>query len=157
MRISIIAVGKLKASYAQAGCADFLNRLGRYAKVEHVEVRDTRRNRGGTVAEWKRAEAAALLKHVPKGATRVVLDERGRQWGSQELARWLNGLKNQAVSSVAFMLGGPDGLDRSVIESADRVWSLGTLTLPHELARLVVCEQLYRANSVLAGHPYHRE
>ena len=92
-----------------------------------------------------------------KGATRVVLDERGRQWGSQELARWLNGLKNQAVSSVAFMLGGPDGLDRSVIESADRVWSLGTLTLPHELARLVVCEQLYRANSVLAGHPYHRE
>ena len=150
-------MGRIKAPYARDGCADFLKRLGRYFKVEHIEVRDVRRGRGGSPDEWKRTEAAALLKHVPRGALLLVLDESGRQWSSQGLARWIDQKKNASVSSIAFVLGGPDGLHESVLARADRIWSLGLLTLPHELARLVLAEQLYRAGSVLAGHPYHRE
>ena len=150
-------MGRLKARYAREGCAEFLKRLERYFTVNHIEVRDIRRGRGGTADDWKQAEAAALLKQIPKGAVLVVLDESGRQWSSQELARWIDEQKTRSHSSIAFILGGPDGLAKSLTQSAHRVWSLGRLTLPHELARLVMLEQLYRAGTVLAGHPYHRE
>ena len=148
-------MGKIKADYARSGCAEFLKRLGRYHKVEHIEVRDVSRTKG-RVEDWKKAEASALLKHIPNRAVTVVLDENGKQWSSQGLAQWIQGQENQSQSTIAFLLGGPDGHDPQLIKSAHRVWSLGQLTLPHELARLLVLEQVYRASTLLSGHPYHR-
>ena len=157
MRLSIIAVGKIKAQYAQSGCSEFLKRLGRFHKVDHIEIRDVRRGRSGNTEAYKQSEADALLKHVPKGTLLVALDENGAQWSSRELARWIDKKKTRGVSSLAFVLGGPDGHAESLLKAADHTWSLGRLTLPHELARLVLLEQLYRAASLLAGHPYHRD
>ena len=131
--------------------------MRRFSKVEHIEIRDVRRGRGGQVSAWKEAEGEALLKHVPRGAYTVALHERGKQWKSSELAQWIERQQTGGVSSIAFLLGGPDGHSDQLLSKVDRAWSLGELTLPHELARLVLTEQLYRAVSMLAGHPYHRE
>ena len=157
MKLSVIAMGRIKAPYARAGCDRFEKRLSRYAQLQHIEVKDVRRGRSKTVAGWKADEADALRKHVPKGAVTVLLDERGQQWTSQAFAQWLEIQRDRSVSHVAFVLGGPDGLDADFLTSAHRRWSLGHLTLPHELARLLVFEQLYRAHALMAGHPYHRE
>tara|TARA_B100001250_G_scaffold276771_1_gene239250 strand:+ start:139 stop:609 length:471 start_codon:yes stop_codon:yes gene_type:complete len=156
LKICIIAVGRLKADYARLGCTRFLDRLSRAFTVKHVEVKDVRRTRG-THAQWKAEEAKLIKAQIPKGAVVVALDERGREWSSPELAGWIDNQRNRSVSQVAFILGGPDGLDPELRSSAHRVWSLGKMTLPHELARLVVLEQLYRAGSLLNGHPYHRD
>jgi 23S rRNA (pseudouridine1915-N3)-methyltransferase len=155
--MTIVAVGRIKASYAKEGCEEFLGRLRRFSKVEHIEVRDVRRGRGGQVDTWKEAEGEALLKQVPRGALTVALHEHGKQWKSTELAQWIDGQQTAGVSSIAFLLGGPDGHSQNLLSKVDKTWSLGKLTLPHELARLVLAEQLYRAVSMLAGHPYHRE
>ena len=150
-------MGKIKAPYARTGCERFLTRLSRYSQIQHIEVKDIRRGRSKTAQGWKSEEAEALKKHLPKGALTVLLDERGRQWSSQQLADWLSKQRDHSVGHLAFVLGGPDGLDTDFLSSAHRQWSLGSLTLPHELARLVVFEQLYRAHALMAGHPYHRD
>lgn len=157
MKIKLIAVGRLKAGYARDGCADFLARAGRHLDVELVEVRDARRSKRGDVAAYKAAEADNLRAAIPPGATVVALDERGRQWESRAFAAWLGDLRDRAVPHLALLVGGPDGLDPALRAEADRVWALGALTMSHELARLVLAEQLYRAGTILAGLPYHRD
>lgn len=156
MKVHLIAVGRLRADYARRGCDDFLRRLERLLPVEMVEVADVRRRKGSDPDRWRAEEAAALLAAVPRGAAVVALDERGREWTSRELAHWVGEQRDSAVP-VALLIGGPDGLDPSVRAAATRVWALGKATLSHELARLVVCEQLYRAGTLLAGVPYHRD
>ena len=157
LKFSIIAVGSLKTDYARLGCERFLTRLHRYHPVEHIEVRDVRRRKNRSVSQYRAEEQEAILAKIQSGSLTVALDERGRQWTSVELASWLESQKLRAVSHINFIIGGPDGLSDSLRERADRVWSLGQLTLPHEMARLLLLEQLYRASSLMAGHPYHRE
>lgn len=156
MKILVVAVGRLKAEYARLGCARFLERLGHLESVEMVEVADVRRRKGDDVDRWRADEAEALLDAVPPGAVTVALDERGREWTSPEFAEWLGEQRDLGVPAVAFLIGGPDGLDRRVRKAATRVWRLGRTTMSHELARLVLCEQLYRAATILRGMPYHR-
>ena len=150
-------MGKIKAPYARTGCDRFEKRLSRFTQIEHIEVKDVRRGRSKTAQGWKQEEADALKKHIPKGAMTVLLDERGKQWTSQGFADWLSTQRDRSIGHLAFVLGGPDGLDADFLSSAHHRWSLGTLTLPHELARVLVFEQLYRAHALMAGHPYHRE
>lgn len=153
----MIAVGKLKADFARAGCADFFDRAGRYLDVEVVEVRDARRSKRGDPAQYKADEAERLLAAIPPGATVLALDERGRQWDSRGFAGYVAELRDRATPCLALVIGGPDGLDPAVRTRADRVWALGQLTMSHELARLVLAEQLYRAGTIMAGLPYHRD
>ena len=157
MKITICAIGRVKAKYARLGCDDFLSRMKRFFKVDYIELKDIRRGRSDGPKSWKDQEALNLIKHVPKTAYTVVLDERGQQFSSTQFADWIEARKGKGVSSIAFLIGGPDGHGQSVLERANFSMSLGALTLPHELARLVLCEQLYRAGSMMAGHPYHRE
>lgn len=157
MKICVIAVGKLRADYARSGCGDFFDRAGRYLDVEVVEVRDARRSKRGDPARYKADEAERLLAAIPTGATVLALDERGRQWDSRGFAGYVETLRDRAVPCLALLLGGPDGLDPAVRRRADRVWALGSLTMSHELARLVLAEQIYRAGTILAGLPYHRD
>ena len=155
MRLHVVAVGRLKAGYAREGCAPYLERIRHPFSASLIEVREPRRGRGGKVDRW-RAQEAEALRSAADGAL-VALDERGRQFDSRGFARWLGEQRDRSVGAMSFLVGGPDGLDPALRASAALTWSLGKLTMPHDLARLVLCEQLYRATTILAGSPYHRD
>ncbi len=157
MRLSVVAVGKLKADYARLGCADFFDRTRRLVPVDVIEVKDARRGRGGDAIRWRADEAQAIRAALPQNAVVVALDERGLGWESRAFAAWLGEQRDRATPAVAFVIGGPDGLDPTLRAEARRVWALGPATMAHELARLVLAEQLYRAAGILAGTPYHRD
>lgn len=153
-RATVVAVGRLKG-WANEGCRDYAGRLRRYFPVETVEVPEADMNRlsPGEVLE---AEAGRLLKRIPTGAHVVALDrERGREVSSEDLARWLGSLGVSGRSHAAFVIGGPLGLSSAVLDRADEAISLGRITLPHALARVVLLEQLYRAVRIERGERYH--
>jgi 23S rRNA (pseudouridine1915-N3)-methyltransferase len=108
-------------------------------------------------AQLKAREAELILAALPAGARLVALDERGQSWSSRALAERLAAWRDQGTATLAFAVGGADGLGEAVIERADAVLSLGAMTWPHLLARSLLLEQLYRAQQILAGHPYHRD
>lgn len=152
MDISVIAVGKLRPYYREA-FDDYARRLGRYVSFREHEVREA--SRAPTVAAQRAEEAERLGARVEKGSNLVALARVGAGWSSADLAsqleRWL-----LAARPLTFVIGGSHGLDSSLIARAVARWSLGPLTLPHELARVVVGEQLYRAFTILRGEPYHK-
>ena len=152
MRAWLIAVGERMPAWVQAGYAEYAKRLSRELPLQLVEISTKTRDPARLTAE----EGAALLSAIPKGAHVVALDGRGKTWSSEELATQLARWRMQG-KDLAFLIGGADGLAPAVLERADQHWSLGPLTFPHPLVRIVVAEQLYRASSQLAHHPYHRE
>ena len=107
--------------------------------------------------QLKAREAELILASLPAGALLVALDERGQSWSSRELAERLAGWRDRGAAALAFAIGGADGLAPAVIERADTVVSLGAMTWPHLMVRSLLLEQLYRAQQILAGHPYHRD
>jgi 23S rRNA (pseudouridine1915-N3)-methyltransferase len=154
MRIWIAAVGQRLPDWAEQATREFLGRLPREYKVELREVRPEPRN-GQPVARLQAAEAARLRAALPDGALLVALDEQGRDWGTARLAQAL-GQWRDAAQEPAFLIGGPDGLDAQLKTEAALNLRLSSMTLPHALARVVLAEQIYRAWSILAAHPYHR-
>ncbi len=152
MEIWLLAVGKLRPCYREA-CDDYLRRLGRRAKVHEVEVREAAR--APTRAVQQAEEAARLRARLPPRARVIALAREGDSWSSADLARRTGRWETEA-RPLAFMIGGSTGLDPGLLAGADHRWSLGPLTLPHELARVVVAEQLYRAGTILRGEPYHK-
>ncbi len=151
MQIVILAVGRLRSYYREA-CDDYLRRLGRYARVEEREVRETS---GVSPAVGQKRDDAVLAERVPDGATLVALTRGGTPWTSRELARRLERWRDGA-RPLALAIGGSHGLGPEMLERAGARWSLGPLTLPHELARVVVVEQVYRGFTILAGGRYHK-
>jgi 23S rRNA (pseudouridine1915-N3)-methyltransferase len=151
MDIALLAVGRLRPYY-RAACDDYLRRVSRYARVSEREVRETST---GSAAVGQRADDAALLAKAPERATLVALARGGSPWSSRDLARRVERWR-ESGKPVALVIGGSWGLGPTVLDLADVAWSLGPLTLPHELARVVVLEQLYRAFTMLEGHPYHK-
>ena len=156
MKLQVLAVGRLKSGWAEEACQDYLKRIRRSLPLELKEVRDVDRRRGRS-PQWKAAEAQSLERAASSSALWIALDERGREWSSREFAVWLQGEREKGTRELSFILGGPDGLDPSFRERCHRSWSLGRLTLPHELARVLLCEQIYRGLSIIAGSPYHRD
>ena len=152
MTLLVLAVGRLRAAYRET-CDDYLRRLGRYGRVEEFEVREA--SRAPTVEAQREEEATRLRARLPGAATVVALTREGSAWSSEELARRMEGWR-VAARPLAFALGGSHGLSAGFLAAASIRWSLGPLTLPHELARVVVVEQLYRAFTILGGHPYHK-
>jgi 23S rRNA (pseudouridine1915-N3)-methyltransferase len=152
MDISIVAVGKLRPYYRQA-VDDYLRRLKRYATFREHEVREA--SRAPTALSQRAEEAARLEAQVPDGSTMVALAREGIGWSSRELARQL---ERWLLTSrpLALVIGGSNGLDQGLIERSHARWSLGPLTFPHELARVVVAEQIYRAFTIMRGEPYHK-
>ncbi|HLY52282.1 MAG TPA: 23S rRNA (pseudouridine(1915)-N(3))-methyltransferase RlmH, partial [Steroidobacteraceae bacterium] len=130
-------------------------RMPRVLPLELIEVRSEPRGEGKSVTQLLAAEAGRIERAVPDGCLRVALDERGRELTTAALARWLEEQRRNAAS-VAFLIGGADGLAAEVKDKASMRLRLSALTLPHGLARLLLAEQLYRASSILQGHPYHR-
>lgn len=155
MRITVAAVGRLKERYWVDAAEEYLKRLGPYADVRVVEVPDRDPSRLGearAVAE----EGAAILKAIPSDAHVITLEIAGKQRTSEELSQRLSALGLEGRSSVAFVVGGSHGLSTDVIERADERLSLGPMTLPHNLARVVLLEQIYRAFRIARGEPYHK-
>ena len=152
MHFHLLAVGRLRPSYREA-CDDYLRRLGRSVKVTEVEVKEA--SRAPTMNARREEEAGRLQAKTPGGATVVALAREGSAWTSEELAARLEGWR-VAARPVAFIIGGSHGLAPGLLVSAAVRWSLGPLTLPHELARVIVVEQLYRAFTILRGEPYHK-
>jgi 23S rRNA (pseudouridine1915-N3)-methyltransferase len=132
---------------------DYLRRLGRFAKVKELECREA--GKASTPEAGLEQEAARLRAHLTPGSTWVALDRAGEPWTSETLAGQLDRWQTEA-RPVTFVIGGSHGLDPALVQSCDRRWSLGPLTLPHELARVVVCEQLYRGFGILHRTPYHK-
>ena len=152
MEISVAAVGKLRPYYREA-FDDYARRLQRYVTLREHEVREA--SRAATQSVQLAEEAERLGARIAAGVTMVALAGEGEAWSSKELARqvecWL-----VASRPVSLVIGGSRGLDPSLLARASARWSLGPLTLPHELARVVVIEQLYRAFTILKGQPYHK-
>lgn len=155
MRLCIVAVGQRMPEWAEQAYADYARRFPPELKLELRAVRTQVRS-GQTRQALLAAEATRIEAALPKAAWRVVLDEHGRalrtEGLAQRLAAWMQGGRD-----VAFLIGGPDGLAPALIGAADETLRLSDLTLPHAMVRVLLAEQLYRAWSMLAHHPYHRE
>lgn len=155
MRTRLIAVGERMPRWVADGFAEYAKRLSRCMPLELVEIAPGARGKGRDPARAIAAEGSAVLAAVPRDAQLVVLDERGTPWSSAQLARELAAWRMRG-RDLAFAIGGADGHAPDVLAMAPQHWSLGPLTLPHMLVRVIVAEQLYRADRLLAGHPYHR-
>ena len=149
-------MGQRAPDWAEAAYADFAKRFPPELRLALKAVKAEPRSSGKTPAQMMAAEGQRLDAACPKGARRVVLDEHGTRLSTLQLAErlrfWLGDGRD-----VVLLVGGPDGLDPALKASADETWRLSDLTLPHALARVVLAEALYRAWSLNAGHPYHRE
>lgn len=157
MKLSLLAVGHRMPDWVTAGFGEYARRMPREMPLQLKELKPARRSGAqGDVARWLQVEAERIDEAAPAGAWRVVLDEHGRSFPTRQLAehleRWRGGGRD-----VVFVIGGADGLAPAVKAGAGLLWSLSPLTLPHGLVRVVLAEQLYRAASLLAGHPYHRD
>lgn len=154
MRITVIAVGRLKERFWREAAEEYLKRLGGYATVKIVEVadRDSGRDEARALAE----EGADVLRAVPEGAHVIALDVSGRQASSEAFAERVEALGIDGRSNVVFVIGGSVGLSAAVLARADERLSLGPMTLPHNMARVVLLEQVYRAFRIIRGEPYHK-
>ena len=154
MTFHVVAVGRLRDAALRAACDEYLRRVRRTARIEVHEVAEAGRA-GGTPAVTQRIEGERVQRATPTGALRVALTRVGRAHTSDQFAR-LVGRWREGARDVAFLLGGAHGLPDGLVQHADAALSLSSLTLPHELARLVLLEQLYRAGTILRGEPYHK-
>lgn len=160
MRLTILAIGRLKSGPEQELCARYLDRLARTGLsvgLDYAGLSEFPESRGPTAAERKRDEATRLADALPDRAALIVLDERGRDLATADLSERLARLRDDGRRDLALVIGGPDGLDDSLRQRAELVLSFGRLTWPHQLVRVMLAEQLYRVVTVLSGHPYHRE
>ena len=156
MRLLLIAVGQRMPAWADQAYEDFAKRFPPEMRLELKAVKAEPRTAGKTVEQMMAAEAQRLEAACPRGARRVILDERGERVTTVQLAARLERWKGDG-RDVAIFIGGPDGLDPALKSTADDMLRLSDLTLPHAFVRVLLAEGLYRAWSVQAGHPYHRE
>ena len=155
MKARLVAVGERPPAWVSTGFAEYRKRLAHWLPLELVEVPPGLRGKNRDVARAMADEGGRVLAALPRSATVVMLDGGGRAWSSEELAQRLEHWRTQG-RDLALLVGGPEGHAPEVRARADEAWSLGPLTLPHMLVRLLVAEQLYRAAALLANHPYHR-
>lgn len=147
MRLTIISVGHKMPDWVATATQDYVKRMPTDCSIEIKEIKPD-------LSPAK--EAIKIAAAIPKGARVIALDERGKDQTTQQLATQLTNWRQEGID-IAFLIGGADGLDASLKENAQALWRLSSLTLPHAMARVLLVEQLYRAWTILQGHPYHRE
>ncbi|HEY2926726.1 23S rRNA (pseudouridine(1915)-N(3))-methyltransferase RlmH [Piscinibacter sp.] len=155
MKLLLVAVGQRQPAWAQTAYDDFAKRFPPELRLELKAVKAEPRG-SKTAGQLMAAEAARLEAGIPKGARRIVLDERGVRLTTLQLAERMKAWMNDG-RDVALLVGGPDGLDASLKQTADETLRLSDLTLPHAFVRVLLAEALYRAWTVMVNHPYHRE
>ncbi|MBU3583342.1 23S rRNA (pseudouridine(1915)-N(3))-methyltransferase RlmH [Polynucleobacter sp. 15G-AUS-farblos] len=147
MRLTIISVGHKMPDWVAMATQDYIKRMPADCSIDIKEIKPD-------LSPAK--EAVKIAAAIPKGARVIALDERGKDQTTQQLATQLANWRQEGID-IAFLIGGADGLDASLKENAQALWRLSSLTLPHAMARVLLVEQLYRAWTILQGHPYHRE
>jgi len=152
MRLTLIAVGRAKARPERDLFDHFTRRM-----TMPFELREVEEKKQFSGLELKRREANLLNAAVPEGAVRIALDEKGEDLTSREFAKKIGQWRDESTRDAAFIIGGADGLDADLLKKCDLIMCLGKQTWPHMLVRSLVAEQLYRAQCILAGHPYHRD
>lgn len=155
MKARLVATGERAPAWVSQGFAEYQKRLSHWLPLELVEVEPGLRGKGRDPRRAMDEEGQRVLAALPRHAHVVALEVTGKAHTSEQLAARLEHWRGQG-RDLAFLIGGPEGHAPAVLAAAQETWSLGPLTLPHMLARLVVAEQLYRACALLAGHPYHR-
>lgn len=155
MRILLIAVGKRMPHWVRAGFDEYCKRLPTHCALQLVEIEPGRRGKSANVQQAVEEEAGRILAKIPREALLIALDVGGLRWSTQDLADRFSGWMQDGLD-VALLVGGPDGLSDELLQRCSLRWSLGDLTLPHALVRVIVAEQLYRAWTILNDHPYHR-
>jgi len=156
LRIKVIVVDRTREQFLREGEAFYIRRIRRYAGMEWNEVKPAKIRKGRTEEEILAEEAENILKKiVPKDYT-VAMERTGRSRSSEEMALWLEGLQQKGVECVTFLIGGPLGLGREILNDASEGFSLSRLTLTHEMSRLVLLEQIYRSFTILRGEKYHK-
>jgi 23S rRNA (pseudouridine1915-N3)-methyltransferase len=156
VRILIAAVGRLRDSPEALLAADYLSRAaasGRGLGFKSVDLIEVEAKPPGD----PRAEAAALFRATPDGARKILLDERGSEWASRQLAEKLARWRDDGLPSACFWIGGPDGAAQGLKDQAEEILAFGRQTWPHRLVRVMIAEQIYRAVTILSGNPYHRD
>ena len=159
MRLTIIAVGKVREKYLIQGIEEYLKRLGRYATVSILEVAEEQAPETLSPAEQeqvKAREGERIRKHLRDGQYVIALALDGKQFTSEELAAFLEHLSVAGKSDLAFLIGGSLGLDDTTLQRADLKLSFGKMTFPHQLIRLILLEQVYRGFKIIRGEPYHK-
>ena len=155
MKLTVLAVGK-PAPLLAGAIAQYERRAGRYWTLEVVEVREEKARKGLPAEQVRAAESARLLERVAPGSEIVALTRAGEAWSSARLAQYLEALALRSSAGASFLIGGALGLNDELIGRAQHRLALSALTLPHELARLFLAEQLYRAGTIVRGEPYHK-
>lgn len=156
MNITVVAVGKLKEKFWIAACEEYLKRLKGYAKVRVVEVADRDPAKCGGDDAARKAEGKDILKALPPHSHVLLLDVQGRQLSSEGISARLDAIALNGVSDITFVIGGSSGVSQDVYGAASETLSFGKITLPHNLARVVLLEQIYRAFRISRGEPYHK-
>lgn len=156
MNIRIVAVGKLKEKFWKAAVEEYAKRLGAYTKFEIVEVSDRDPAKCGGESKAMQFEATDILKAIPESAHVILLAIDGKQYSSESFAKHFESLMSSGISSFCFVIGGSTGVDSSVKMRANETFSFGKITLPHNLARVVLIEQLYRTFKIIKNEPYHK-
>lgn len=158
MKINIVAAGKIKEKYLQMGIAEFMKRLPPYADVKITEIAEEKMKDNPSAAEKEKtlaAEGERLLKQVPQGSYLFVLDVYGKQISSEELSEKIDALALQGNSNLTFLIGGAFGLSEEVRKAADEKISFSRMTFTHQMVRLLLVEQIYRAFKISRGEKYH--
>ncbi len=156
MKITVVAVGKLKERFWSDACAEYAKRLGGYATVRVLEVPDRDPAKSGGEDGARALEGKAILAAIPDRSHVILLDVAGKERSSEEIAARLDDLMVRGSSSITFVIGGSCGVSDEVYARADERLSFGRITLPHNLARVVLLEQAYRAFKIMRGEPYHK-
>lgn len=155
MKIALWSVGKAHESYVKEGVEDFTKRISRYFKVEWSIIPVPKNAGMLSEMDLKKKEGELILEWLSKDDYLVLLDERGKQLSSEGLATFIQSRANESIKQLVFLIGGAFGVDESVMQRANYKWSLSQLVFPHQLVRLVLAEQLYRACTILKNEKYH--
>jgi 23S rRNA (pseudouridine1915-N3)-methyltransferase len=159
MKIGICAVGRMKAGPEKELADRYFDRFAKAGPslgLEYSGLHEIAESRAAATGERRREEAARLRSGIPSGSVLVVLDERGKTVSSEAFASKLADWRDSGQKNCALLIGGPDGHDESLRDEASLLLSFGSMTWPHQLARIMLAEQLYRVATILSGHPYHR-
>ncbi|MDX1385948.1 MAG: 23S rRNA (pseudouridine(1915)-N(3))-methyltransferase RlmH [bacterium] len=157
MKIKLLAVGKMKNPAFAEVAEDYATRIRKYNPLEVVEIPDEKIKTKSDVPRLLKREADQIRKRLKEGACLIALDEKGIQWTSVDLAWEIKQLLESPAKEIIFLIGGAEGLDDSIKREAKGLWSLSKLTLPHQLARVLALEQIYRGLTILRNVPYHNE
>jgi 23S rRNA (pseudouridine1915-N3)-methyltransferase len=155
MKLHFCSIGKPHQTYAKAGIEEFTKRINNYFSADWQIIPSPKNAASLSETDLKKAEAALILQQLQKDDCFVLLDERGKQFSSPELAQWLQQRANESTKRVVFLIGGAFGVDDTVMKRADYTWSLSKLVFPHMLVRLILAEQVYRACTILRNEKYH--